>query len=257
VTSALVGYTGFVGSTLKRFNEYTDLFNSSNFREMSGRSFDEVVCAGVSAVKWLANQKPEDDWKNIKALLDVLSSVNTRRFVLISTIDVYPDPSASCDEDTILSTEEGQPYGRHRLLIEEFASEKFEDVLIARLPALFGPGLKKNALFDLMNDNQIDKINPSSVFQWYPVERLANDLQTATAADLKLVNLFPEPIATSRIVEEVFPDAKVANPSEPAPRYSLRTRHAETFGGRDGFIMNQQAVLDEICRYVERERGGR
>lgn len=257
MTRALVGYTGFVGSTLKRSGEYTDFFNSSNFREMHGRSFDEVVCAGVSAVKWLANQQPEDDWKNIKLLLDVLGTVNARRFVLISTIDVYPNPGSPCDETTTLSTEEGQPYGRHRLLIEQFISARFHNALIARLPALFGPGLKKNALFDLMNDNQVEKINPSSVFQWYPVERLANDLQIAAAAGQKLVNLFPEPIATGRIVDALFRDARIASPSDPAPRYNLRTRHAEIFGGRDGFIMDQQAVLDEIRRYVERERGTR
>ncbi|MBK1623970.1 NAD-dependent epimerase/dehydratase family protein [Afifella marina] len=250
---ALIGYTGFVGSNLKTAGGFTDFYNSRNFRDMAGESYDEVVCAGVSAVKWLANKEPERDWQEISALLDVLSRVTARRFTLISTIDVYPDPSQPDDETTMLPYEDGQPYGRHRLKIERFVEERFDEAFVLRLPALFGPGLKKNVIFDLLTENQTEKINPATVFQWYPVRRLAADLAAAQSADLKLVNLFPEPLATRRLLE-LFPGAQVAPASDPAPHYALQTRYAALFGGVGHYIMTAEEVLNELSDFVAAAR---
>jgi hypothetical protein len=251
---ALIGHTGFVGSNLKAAGGFTHLFNSANIADIEGETFDEIVCAGVAGVKWLANKEPERDWQGIRVLLDALGTVKTRRFVLISTIDVYPDPSRSDDEGADLSPDAGQAYGRHRLRVERFVLDRFPGALVARLPALFGPGLKKNVLFDLLHDNQTDRINPAAVFQWYPVERLAGDLATAASAGLGLVNLFPEPVASASIIDGMFPGARVGLPAEPAPRYGLRSRHADLFGGRNGFVMSAGAVLADMARFVEAER---
>src|SRR4051812_36910595 len=96
---ALIGHTGFVGSNLARAGHFTHCFNSANFRAMAGESYDEIVCCGISAAKWLANSDPQRDWTGIKDLLDVLAITRAHRFVLISTIDVYPDPSQPLNED--------------------------------------------------------------------------------------------------------------------------------------------------------------
>lgn len=254
MSRALIGHTGFVGSHLRAAGVYSDLFNSSNFRDMAGREFDEITCAGVSAVKWLANKEPEKDWGDIKALLDVLANVKAKRFTLISTIDIYPDPRSPWDETEIPPSKEGQPYGRHRLLIEEFVKDRFSDVLIVRLPALFGAGLKKNVIFDLLHANQTEKINPAATFQWYPIDRLAHDIKVARNAQIELVNLFTAPIENKRFIAPLFPYAVVAQPTQPAPYYNLRTRYAEHFGGCDGFIMNEHEIVEAITGYVRQER---
>lgn len=251
---ALIGHTGFVGSTLRRDETFTDLFNSANFRDMAGQEFDEVVCAGVSAVKWLANREPDKDWEGIEALLGVLREVRATRFTLISTIDVYPDASQPLDEAHRIGETEGQPYGRHRLAVERFVEERFEDPLIARLPALFGRGLKKNIVFDLLAGNQTDRINPAAVFQWYPLARLSADLRRARAASLGLVNLFPEPVATRAILDTLFPEAVVGPPVEPAPHYRLQTAHAAAFGGTGPYLMPAGAVMADLSRFVEAAR---
>ena len=40
----------------------------------------------------------------------------------------------------------------------------------------------------------------------------------------------------------------------PAPRYDLRTRHAELFGGQNGYILDESTVLGEMARFVAAER---
>jgi hypothetical protein len=153
----------------------------------------------------------------------------------------------------------GQPnhaYGTNRLALETWIAARNPDHLIVRLPALFGPGLKKNALFDLLHNNSVEKINPAGRFQFYPVKRLATDIATAAAADLKLVNLFTEPVAMSTIIERSFPGAPVGPASTPAPDYRLTTRYGRLFGGDDRYVLSGDAVLSSIADFVSEERAG-
>lgn len=251
---ALVGHTGFVGSNLRRAGGFNSMFNSSNYRDIAGQHFDEVVCAGVAAAKWIANKEPEADRAGIAALTDVLSQADIGRFVLVSTIDVYPDPSMAVDEAFDPAGHPNHAYGTNRLALEKWVSSHHPDHLIVRLPALFGPGLKKNALFDLLHDNSVEKINPESRFQFYPVKRLAADIATAAAADLRLVNLFTEPVAMSTLIERHFPDAPVGPASAPAPSYRLTTRHGRCFGGDDRYMLSSDGVLASIADFVSEER---
>jgi hypothetical protein len=251
---ALIGHTGFVGGNLARQARYDATFNSANIDAMRGRIFERVVCAGVSAVKWLANRDPERDIAGIRRLADVLATIGARQFVLISTIDVYPVLDGA-DESYDCAAADNHPYGRHRLWLEQRVRECFPAALIVRLPALFGSGLKKNVLHDLLHDSLTDAIQPDSEFQWYDVDRLDADIRRAEAAALHVVNLFPAPLATRAIIERCFPNAKVGANAGPPIRYALRTRHAELFGGAGGYIAPAPEVLDAIARFVDRERG--
>lgn len=254
---ALIGYSGFVGSHLHQAGVFDALFNSTNFRDMARREFDLMVCAGVSAAKWVANRQPEQDQAQIHELMETLSQTRAREFILISTIDVYPDPSCGGDETEMIDENALSPYGRHRFALEKWVREQFPLARIIRLPALFGPGLKKNALYDLLNQNQIDRINPLASFQWYPITHLWQDLLRVRAFDLTLVNLFTQPISMRTLLNRFFLHAAVGAPKEPAPRYHLRTRYAEQFGGANGFIMSSDACLHAIGEYIADEQSQR
>ena len=177
--TALIGYTGFVGSNLCEQGTWTNLYNSKNIGEMRGEFFDQVVCAGVSAVKWWANKNPEEDWKNIGSLLNVLRTVRAGKFVLISTIDVYPNP-VQVDERSDCESTTNHAYGTHRLKLEKELGELFSDLHVMRLPGLFGRGLKKNVIYDFLNSNCLDAINPESVIQYYYLDNFSKDMQRAS-----------------------------------------------------------------------------
>ncbi|HEX8125555.1 MAG TPA: hypothetical protein VF548_08240 [Allosphingosinicella sp.] len=252
--SALIGYTGFVGGTLLRSASFDHLLNSSNVGEMAGRSYDLVVCAGVSAVKWLANKDPDSDKAGIARLTGALKSVEAREFILVSTIDVYPDPSSGADEGAAIDPSANHAYGAHRYQLEEWVKSRFPLVRIVRLPALFGEGLRKNALYDLLNSNATESINPAGEFQWYPTRRLGDDIERIRRADLKLVNLFGAPLAMREAIDAFFPDARTGPAREPAPRYDLRTRHADLFGGSGSYVLDRTATLGEMAGFVAAER---
>lgn len=250
----LIGHTGFVGGTLARQHAFDACYNSRTVDTLRGQSFDLLVCAGVSAVKWLANKEPEADRAAIRTLTDALAEVRAREFVLISTIDVYPDPGSGADEGAEIDAAGNHAYGRHRYELERWAADRFETTRVVRLPALFGEGLKKNALYDLMRGNAVGSINPAAVFQWYPTRRLWNDIDTARHEDLPVVNLFGAPVAMADVIDAFFPGAPVGPAAQPAPRYDLRTRHAAAFGGRGAYLTSAEETLGEMARYVADDR---
>jgi len=147
---ALVGHSGFVGTNLKRSAEFDALFNSRNIGEIRGCVFDTVVCAAAPANMWVANNNPEGDLVTIRCLLDHLRSARIGRLVLVSTIAVLDDASAGYNEINA-RYETNKAYGRNRRWFEEQVAASFEKVHVLRLPALYGEGIKKNFIFDLLN----------------------------------------------------------------------------------------------------------
>lgn len=146
---ALLGHTGFVGTTLKSQHGFGGLFNSANVGETAGRAFSTLVCAAAPGSMLHANRDPQRDAANIDALIETLRAIKAQRIVLISTVACLAGFQAESEEQVRFETQ--TPYGRNRRRLEEFVAERHETSLIVRLPALFGPGLKKNFLFDLLN----------------------------------------------------------------------------------------------------------
>jgi hypothetical protein len=150
--TALIGYTGFVGQNLLAQTSFDDVYHSKNISDIRGKSYQLLVCSGIPADMQLANRFPEQDKAQIQALLDILSSVQAEHFVLISTIAVYKQPVLCSDENSPLSAyETSLPYGANRLWAEQQIMSLFKHAYILRLPALFGIGLKKNLIYDLLN----------------------------------------------------------------------------------------------------------
>ncbi|GAA2567645.1 hypothetical protein [Microbacterium binotii] len=252
MTSALIGYTGFVGGNLLRSRPFDELYNSANVNEIAGREFDEVYFSAAKAEKWRINQDPDGDAAHIRELEEIISSFRTRRLVLVSTVDVYREP-VGVDETTEPDTAGLHPYGLHRLQLEAFARRAVPETLVVRLPGLFGPGIKKNVIFDLLHDNNVDRIHPGGHFQYYDLTRLAGDIALAQRHDLELINLATEPVSTARLAEEVFGRELVAPEGVSAGRYDMHTRHAALWGRDDAYLASADEVVDAVRAFVQSE----
>ena len=146
--TALVGYTGFVGSNLLATMSFDNVYNSKNIHEIEQEEFDLVIYSGVRAEKFLANQHPEQDFAHIQDTIENIKKIKTKQFVLISTVDVYKNPMG-VDENTPIIEEDLHPYGLNRRYLEKWVEEHIPNALIVRLPALYGINLKTNFLYDL------------------------------------------------------------------------------------------------------------
>ena len=242
----LVGHTGFVGSTLKREFSYDLLFNSSNMDGLANLPDGcEIHLACLPAKKWVADANNSDD---LSVVTSIFSKIIGRRYAtvcLISTIDVYCHSPAGADEDHAPGFQFAG-YGHNRRLFELLCSTlSCERLIVARLPALFGRGLRKNLLYDLMKGHRVEFVNRNSRYQWYDMEDLGADISEIlkSTQQSRTVNLFPEPIETREMMERVF--GFVCGSEGARLDYDFRTKHSAS-----GYIRGRDEMLEKLRRFV-------
>ena len=157
------------------------------------------------------------------------------------------------DEDTPVDEAGLHPYGLHRRRLEKFVEDHFANHLIVRLPGLVGPGLRKNVIFDFLNDNNLHAIDSRGVFQFYPMVNLWYDIQIALQAGLKLVHLTAEPISVAEIAENCFGKTfHQALPNPPAV-YDFQSNYATLFGGHGHYQYSRRETFQAVRAYAQSE----
>lgn len=250
--SALIGYSGFVGSTLMKQNQFSCLYRSTNIGEIKHKKFGTVVCAGAPAQKWLANKDPEGDRASIEALIECLKTIECSQFILISTVDVFKTPEG-VDEHSPVVENGLHAYGQHRRMLEKFVADHFGSHLIVRLPGLVGPGLRKNIIFDFLNKNNLSAIESRNVFQFYPMVNLWADIEIAAANNLRLVHFTAEPISVAEISAAGFGRDFHQVLSSPLLNYDMRSVHAPLFGGTGNYQYCRRETIQAVRHYAQSE----
>jgi nucleoside-diphosphate-sugar epimerase len=253
---ALIGYTGFVGGNLARQTQFSHLFNSQNICEAAAHRFELVVCAAPAAEKWKANLKPAADKQKIDTLTTNLREITTRIFVQISTVDVYARPWG-VDEDSAPGLENLHAYGKHRLALEEFVRRHFEHALIVRLPALFGHGLKKNVIFDLLHGNRLDLTDRDSTFQFYDLKNLWHGISIAVQHAVPLLNVTSEPMTAHEVASRCFGIDFENKTEKPPVRYDVRSKYDHLFNGANGYLYSREQTTRALKAFVAAHRRGR
>lgn len=89
-----------------------------------------------------------------------------------------------------------------------------------------------------------------SVYQFYPLSRLWNDIKTALAAGIKLWHPATEPVSAGEVYAYLTGEDFVNEISDRPAYYDYRTRYDAVFGGRDGYLMTKQQVLRDLREFV-------
>lgn len=251
--SALIGYTGFVGGNIKQQHSFTDFYNSQNIADIEGKSYDLVVSAANRAEMWKINKEPEKDRAEIDEYISHIKKAKIRKLILISTVGVYKHP-INVDEDTKIETVGLLPYGVNRFYLENYCRESF-DTTIIRLPGLYGDGIKKNVIFDLLHNNELDKIHKDGVYQYYNLDNIWGDIEIALKHGLPLLNLATPPVSTEEVAKEAFGMEFTNLPENVKPAiFDVRTKYAKIFGNgnQDDYICSKEQELSEIRNFVGR-----
>jgi len=302
----IVGYTGFVGSNLIKQTHFDEVYNSSNINNAFGSNPDILIYTGVPAEKFLANNHPAKDFDIINNAIENIKNINPKQIILISTVDVYPNPLDVNEETTIEEHNENQAYGKNRLYLENWVQLNYDNHLILRLPALFGDNLKKNFIFDIINiipamlnekkflelsathdwiknyynqlDNSFYKLNDiskdernllknlfldinfsalnftdsNSIFQFYNLANLWQDINICLDNGIKKMNLATEPISAKEIYHKIYNKDFKNELSKNPPHYDFHTLHSKKFCDNDKYIQDKKTVLNNIELFIRK-----
>lgn len=168
---------------------------------------------------------------------------------MFSTIDIYNSSPQKVNEDYFPNINELN-YGTNRYFFELLISKYliYNDLKIFRLPAVFNKKIKKNILFDLINNNNISKIKSNSFYQWYNLDNIYNDVISYTSKypNEKIFNLFTEPINTNDILKFFPHHVNHVERNQVPIVYNYTTKYEES-----GYISDKSIILEEIKKLVD------
>jgi nucleoside-diphosphate-sugar epimerase len=179
----ILGGRGLLGSAFARVCEKRgqpfEIIDRQNYSIYAGAHCDIFVNANGNSRKPLAKTEPLRDFDaSVRSVRASLVDFRCDRYIHLSSCDVYPDCSSPevTKEDQQLDPALQSPYGFHKYLAEECVRHAAGNWLIFRLGGFVGPGLKKNAVFDILAGGPL-WLDPKSTLQF---------LHTDSAAEIML-----------------------------------------------------------------------
>ena len=141
---AVFGANGFVGSAICRELAKTRKvvkISRDNYSEYKNEEFNISVNSTMPAKRFWAKQNPELDYKETVAKTkNIISDFKFKKIIHISSV------SARCQLDTV--------YGKNKKKSENLIKD-LKEYLIIRLGPLYGLGLTKGVLIDMINNKKV------------------------------------------------------------------------------------------------------
>ena len=219
----LIG-NGLIGRRIQTFLSVDQVFTSKNIDRLSSYQFDIIYCAAPSGNRVWVEQNPDQDTASYNQLIKNLKLIRNTKIVLISSGDTQIRPNTV--------------YGQNRLNLEKYVKENFKEYHIVRLPSLIGADITKNMLYDIKHNTPwMDKINADVWLQWYPLDRLEQDLSELSLLEY---NLCSEPIQGWEIVNKFAPNLKLVSTPTTTLRYDLKP-----------YSISKQEILDAMRDYLK------
>ena len=245
--NALIGYTGFIGSNLIDFKKDIFKFNSKNIHKIENQKFNIVICAGTSSKIWLAKKNPKLDKQKINFLIKYLKTIKAKKFVLISTSEIYGRNKITF-ETTNNYSKGNTHYGINRLYLENFIQKNFNKNYIIRLPIVYGKNFSKNCIYDLIYKNDIEKLNGKDLVQIYNVVNLKRHINYVLKQNIFRLNISSEPIKLSQLAKSYF-DINL-NEEKPFRKMNMKT----TYGNKKGYFISKLDCFNDLKNFLKKNK---
>jgi nucleoside-diphosphate-sugar epimerase len=222
----ILGGRGLVGSAFVRVCETRGLpytvITRGNYSEFAGRACEIFVNANGNSSKLLSRTDPLRDFDaSVRSVRASLADFRFERYLHLSSCDVYPDCSSprSTDESQVLDPARQSPYGFHKYLAEECVRHGARRWNIFRLGGFVGPGLKKNAIFDILHGGPL-WLNPDSALQFLDTGRAAEIMLDVDAPN-EIFNLCGRGVIQLSEVLAIVDRPVPVHPNSPTVQYEV------------------------------------
>lgn len=146
---AIIGADGFVGKALTNVfiqSEQYEVFQvvRNNYESIKAqkKKFDLIIHSAMPSKRWwAANNQLKDFDASVRLTADILYNWEFNKIALISSVSARLQTS--------------HPYGRHKHLAEVLVSDHSAENVVFRLGGLYGEGLEKGVIFDMINGNEV------------------------------------------------------------------------------------------------------
>jgi nucleoside-diphosphate-sugar epimerase len=225
----VLGGKGLVGSAFARYCERTGrpftIIDRDEYAAYAGKACEVLVNANGNSSKRLADTNPLGEFDaSVRSVRAALADFRFDRYVQISTCDVYPDCSGpeTTRESAVIDPAVQSAYGFHKHLAEQCVRHAGRDWLIFRCGGFVGPGLRKNAIFDILRGGPL-YLDPASELQFLHTDRAAEIVFQVleTGASREVFNLCGKgTVRLADVAERVGGTIPVA-PGSPRVRYEI------------------------------------
>lgn len=246
----LLGGNGFVGSAYARLLAAHGLphqiITRENYDSLCGIGCDIFINANGNSKKFLATREPLNEFdQSVRSVARTLEDFRCGTYVFLSTGDVYPDQSSpgATGEDQAIDPARQSRYGLHKSLAEQLVRGTQQKWLILRMGGFVGPGLKKNAVYDMLSGGSV-WLSPQSELQFISTDgaaRLVWDLVEHGERDA-CVDLGAQGTVNLGDLHKKIGSASQFMPGAPTIRFELSLDRLARLAG--GALPSSQAEVD-------------
>jgi len=231
----ILGGGGFVGSAFVRACEKYGwehrVVTRANYSSYVGASCDVFINANGNSRKNLAVKSPIVDFDaSVRSVRASLSDFKFGTYVLLSSCDVYPDCSSPrlTTEATTIDVAGQSPYGFHKYIAELAVRHAASRWLVTRLGGFVGPGLWKNAIYDILSGGPL-WLDPDSELQFLFTDDAARIIFELVRADVvnDIVNVCGKGTIPLREVAAAAGNDMPVQPGSPRIIYDVSTSKLE------------------------------
>ena len=227
----VIGGNGYVGSAYPRL--FSDLglehqvITRENYESFAGRGCDVLINANGNSKKFMADRDPKWEFDaSVRTVLHSLEDFPSDCYILLSTGDVYPEqhsPEVS-REDAAIDSKRQSRYGLHKHTAEHLVRSIHPRSIVMRMGGFVGPGMKKNAVFDMLNGQPV-WLTPDSELQFISTDtaaRLVWALYENGVGD-EVVNLGAQGVVRIGDLHERLGSASPFSPEARRVRFEIST----------------------------------
>jgi len=246
----IIGGNGFVGSAYVRLLTARGIAHRvvtrENYDSLMGTASDVLINANGNSRKFLATREPLNEFdQSVRSVALSLEDFPCKTYVFLSSGDVYPDQSSAdvSGEDQVIDTTRQSRYGLHKCLAEQLVRATQTQWLVMRMGGFVGPGLKKNAIHDMLTGAPV-WLSPQSELQFISTDRAAELVWGLVSAGVhnEIVNLGATGTVNLGALHRRIGSTSHFLPEAPTVRFALSLEKLARLSG--GALPSSQAEVE-------------